>query len=51
MPMDTRSSPLPLVSDATSQLMLFTGNANKALAQDIANYLRVPLGKADYLGG
>ncbi|HZR38248.1 MAG TPA: ribose-phosphate diphosphokinase [Nevskia sp.] len=27
-------------------MMLFTGNANPALAQDIANYLKVPLGKA-----
>jgi ribose-phosphate pyrophosphokinase len=26
--------------------MLFTGNANPALAQDIANYLHLPLGKA-----
>ena len=27
-------------------LMLFTGNANKALAHEIANYLKVPLGNA-----
>jgi len=27
-------------------LMLFSGNANKALAQEIANYLKVPLGHA-----
>jgi ribose-phosphate pyrophosphokinase len=32
--------------DTLSQLMLFSGSANRALAQDIANYLRVPLGKA-----
>ncbi len=31
--------------DSTSQLMLFTGSANPALAQDIANYLHVPIGK------
>ncbi len=29
-----------------SQLMLFSGNANKKLAQDIAGYLRMPLGQA-----
>ena len=29
-----------------SSLMLFTGNANPQLAQDIANYMRVSLGKA-----
>ncbi|MFI4981321.1 MAG: ribose-phosphate pyrophosphokinase-like domain-containing protein, partial [Nevskiales bacterium] len=34
------------MTDTTSQLMLFTGNANRELAQDIANYLRVPVGKA-----
>ncbi|MDR3416452.1 MAG: ribose-phosphate diphosphokinase [Nevskia sp.] len=34
------------MTDTSSQLMLFTGNANPALAQDIANYLKVPLGKA-----
>ena len=27
-------------------LMLFSGNANKQLAQEIANYLKVPLGQA-----
>ncbi|HEU5283530.1 MAG TPA: ribose-phosphate diphosphokinase [Burkholderiales bacterium] len=27
-------------------LMLFAGNANRALAQEIANYLKVPLGQA-----
>ena len=46
MAMDSRSNPVHLMTDTTSQLMLFTGNANRALAQDIANYLRVPLGKA-----
>src|SRR5581483_4701857 len=44
--MDTRSNPISLMTDTTAQLMLFTGNANPALAQDIANYLKVPLGKA-----
>ncbi|MBL6750185.1 MAG: ribose-phosphate diphosphokinase [Nevskia sp.] len=34
------------MSDTSAQLMLFTGNANPGLAQDIANYLRTPLGKA-----
>ncbi|MDB5969820.1 MAG: ribose-phosphate diphosphokinase [Hydrocarboniphaga sp.] len=29
-----------------SQLMLFTGNANPQLAREIANYMRIPLGKA-----
>jgi len=46
MAMDSRSNPVHLMTDTTSQLMLFTGNANRSLAQDIANYLRVPLGKA-----
>ena len=46
MAMDSRSNPVHLMTDTTSQLMLFTGNANQALAQDIANYLRVPVGKA-----
>src|SRR5246127_2864553 len=46
MPMDARSNPIHLMSDTTSQLMLFTGNANTALAQDIANYLKEPLGQA-----
>ena len=46
MAMDSRSNPVHLMTDTTSQLMLFTGNSNRALAQDIANYLRVPLGKA-----
>ena len=31
---------------AESSLMLFTGNANPQLAQEIANYMRVSLGKA-----
>jgi ribose-phosphate pyrophosphokinase len=46
MAMDTRSNPVHLMTDSTSQLVLFTGNANRSLAQDIANYLKVPLGKA-----
>lgn len=29
-----------------TQLMLFSGNANRKLAQDIANYLKMPLGQA-----
>lgn len=33
------------MADTSTQLMLFTGSANPALAQDIANYLHVPLGK------
>jgi ribose-phosphate pyrophosphokinase len=44
--MDSRTSPVHLMTDTTNQLMLFTGNANTALAQDISNYLRVPMGKA-----
>lgn len=31
---------------AEPSLMLFTGNANTALAQEISNYMRIPLGKA-----
>jgi ribose-phosphate pyrophosphokinase len=31
---------------ADGRLMIFTGNANPALAQDIATHLRTPLGKA-----
>ncbi|HET7796356.1 MAG TPA: ribose-phosphate pyrophosphokinase, partial [Nevskia sp.] len=31
--------------DSSAQLMLFSGSANPALAQDIANYLHLPLGK------
>ena len=45
MAMDSRS-PISLMTDTSAQLMLFTGNSNSALAQDIANYLKVPLGKA-----
>lgn len=30
----------------TNELMIFTGNANPKLAQDVADYLRVPLGNA-----
>jgi ribose-phosphate pyrophosphokinase len=44
--MDSRADSIHLMSDSTSQLMLFTGNANRALAEDIANYLHQPLGKA-----
>jgi ribose-phosphate pyrophosphokinase len=33
------------MSDTSAQLTIFTGNANPGLAQDIANYLRTPLGK------
>jgi phosphoribosylpyrophosphate synthetase len=33
-------------SDADSRLMVFSGNANPPLAQSMANYLRVSLGKA-----
>src|SRR5580658_5676866 len=45
--MDTRAESLHMASDTTTQLVLFTGNANLALGRDIANYLRVPLGKAN----
>ena len=31
---------------ADTQLMLFSGNANRKLASDIANYLKMPLGQA-----
>ena len=31
---------------STHEPMIFTGNANPKLAQDVADYLRVPLGKA-----
>jgi ribose-phosphate pyrophosphokinase len=44
--MDARTEGLRRMTDTLSQLMLFTGNANPALARDIANYLRLPLGKA-----
>ena len=30
----------------SAELMIFTGNANPKLAQDVADYLRVPLGNA-----
>jgi ribose-phosphate pyrophosphokinase len=33
-------------SNASASLTLFSGNANRALAQDISNYLHLPLGKA-----
>jgi ribose-phosphate pyrophosphokinase len=33
-------------SNASVSLSLFSGNANRALAQDISNYLHLPLGKA-----
>ncbi|MEJ2687487.1 MAG: ribose-phosphate diphosphokinase, partial [Gammaproteobacteria bacterium] len=32
--------------DPDSRMMVFTGNANPQLAQDIANFLKLPLGKA-----
>src|SRR5579885_2677371 len=44
--MDARPEGLRLMTDTLSQLMLFSGNANPGLARDIANYLRLPLGKA-----
>ena len=31
----------------TNELKLFTGNANRALATEIADYLKLPLGAAD----
>ena len=31
---------------ADSNLMLFSGNANPVLAQDVANYLKMPMGQA-----
>lgn len=31
---------------STTEFMIFTGNANPKLAQDVADYLRVPLGNA-----
>ena len=34
------------MSETESRMMVFTGNANPQLAQDIVNYLRLPLGKA-----
>src|SRR5579885_1863279 len=44
--MDARTEGLRLMTDTLSQLMLFSGNANPGLARDIANYLRLRLGKA-----
>ena len=32
--------------ETESRMMVFSGNANPQLAQDIVNYLRIPLGKA-----
>src|SRR5262245_57690053 len=32
---------------STNDLKLFTGNANRPLAEEIAQYLRLPLGDAD----
>ncbi len=32
---------------ATTDLMIFTGNANPKLAKDVADYLKLPLGKAN----
>jgi len=34
------------VAETESRMMVFTGNANAQLAQDIVNYLKMPLGKA-----
>lgn len=34
------------MSETENQMMVFTGNANPQLAQDIVNYLKMPLGKA-----
>jgi len=34
------------VDETESRMMVFTGNANTQLAQDIVNYLKMPLGKA-----
>ncbi len=34
------------MAEAESRMMVFTGNANAQLAQDIVNYLKMPLGKA-----
>ena len=33
-------------SDTDDRMMVFAGNANLPLAQQIANHLRLPLGKA-----
>ena len=32
---------------ASHDFMIFTGNANPKLAKDVADYLGLPLGKAD----
>lgn len=34
------------MAETESRMMVFTGNANAQLAQDIVNYLKMPLGKA-----
>jgi len=34
------------VSDSTSRMMIFTGNANPQLAQAVVDHLNIPLGKA-----
>jgi len=34
------------VAESENRMMVFSGNANPQLAQDIVNYLRLPLGKA-----
>ena len=34
------------VSDSDSDMMIFSGNANPKLAQDICKHLNMPLGKA-----
>jgi ribose-phosphate pyrophosphokinase len=34
------------VAETENRMMVFSGNANPQLAQDIVNYLRLPLGKA-----
>ncbi len=34
------------MDETESRMMVFTGNANTQLAQDIVNYLKMPLGKA-----
>ncbi|HKK13776.1 MAG TPA: ribose-phosphate diphosphokinase [Gammaproteobacteria bacterium] len=36
----------PTVPDPDSRIMVFTGNANPQLAQEVANFLMLPLGKA-----
>jgi len=34
------------VAESENRMMVFSGNANPQLAQDVVNYLRMPLGKA-----